>query len=86
MNFVFRKDLKYVGGDDEKGEEIASFMNDAWCNFIKTGQTGRSRWPRYDSSSPQVMRIGSEIRPEKMERLEELRYFEKILLENNPEK
>ena len=32
------------------------------------------------------MRIGSEIRPEKMERLEELRYFEKILLENNPEK
>ncbi len=85
LNFVFRKDLKYVGGDDEKGEEIASFMNDAWCNFIKTGKPAE-RWPRYDSSSPQVMRIGSEIRPEKMERLEELRYFEKILLENNPEK
>ena len=36
--FVFRKDLKYVGGDDEKGEEIASFMNDAWCSFIKTAR------------------------------------------------
>lgn len=60
-------------------------MNDAWCNFTKPAKPAE-RWPRYDSSSPQVMRIGSEIRPEKMERLEELRYFEKILLENNPEK
>lgn len=74
LNFVFHKNLGVVGAEDEKGHEIASFMNQAWCNFIKTGDPGKG-WPRYDRDSEMMMRIDSEPHPAPLSRSDEMRWF-----------
>ena len=79
LNFVFRKELKYVGADNEKGQAVAGFMNEAWCNFIKTGRPSEE-WPQYHADTAQIMRIGEDARPEKAERLDEMKYFVNLLL------
>ncbi len=79
LNFVFRKELKFVGADDERGDAVAAFMNEAWCSFIRTGCPSPD-WPQYDPDTAQVMRIGEQIRSEKIERLDEMKYFENLLL------
>ena len=79
LNFVFHKDLKFVSDDDEQDAKVAEFMNQSWCNFIRTGNPGE-QWPRYDSSSKMMLRIDENPRAEKMDREDEITYFEKMLL------
>ncbi len=79
LNFVFHKDLKFVSADSEQDAAVASFMNSAWCSFIKSGNPGKS-WPRYDSSAQMMLRIDENPRAEELHRKDELKYFERLLL------
>lgn len=79
LNFVFNRDLSFVGGDDEQGRAVAEFMNRSWCNFIKTGNPG-PEWPPYEEAEEWTLRIDEKREKERLQRSGELRYFEKILL------
>ncbi len=85
LNFVFNKDLKFVGGDNEDGAALADFMNQAWCGFIKNGDPG-SRWTAYSAENPQVMRLEYSAKQGKkpaccpLPREEEMRYFQDIII------
>lgn len=79
LNFVFQKELGFVGADDEQGRKVSDFMNRAWCNFIRTGNPG-PEWPRYEEKDEKLLRIDENPQPEKLPRKDELRYFERISL------
>lgn len=92
LYFVFDKFLDFVGGDNVTGRSIAKLMNAAWCGFIKYGDPNRGIeeegldlqgqiWNPYDSVSRQVFRIGPKPGSESIERLDELKYFDRLLTE-----
>ena len=84
LNFVFQRDLSFVGGDNEQGRAISDFMHRSWCNFIRTGNPG-PEWPAYREKEEMLLKIGERQEAEKLPRKEELRYFEKILLREEGE-
>ena len=92
LNFVFDKLLHLVGGEDESGRTVAKCMNTAWSGFIRYGDPNRGmeeaglfpgtqRWETYDPVSAQVYRIHRQPRMERADRLEELKYFDRLLTE-----
>ncbi len=84
LNFVFNKELKFVGAENEDGYALAEFMNSSWCNFIKYGNPG-DEWPIYSTENSHVMRLeyseAEDKKPmaEPLCREEELRYFQNII-------
>ena len=92
LYFVFDKLLHLVGGDDEKGRSVAKLMNAAWCGFIKYGDPNAGieeagldlqgqRWNPYNSTDRQVFRIHGNPHSGVADRLEELKYFDRLLTE-----
>lgn len=79
LNFVFQRDLSFVGGDDERGRAVSDFMHRSWCNFIRTGNPG-PEWPAYREKKEMLLKIDENPKAEELPRKEELRSFEKILL------
>src|SRR6185437_7173615 len=49
-----------------KDRELGSQMRSYWAHFVKTGNPNIqavSRWPAFDSNSPQYLDLGGEVEP-----------------------
>ena len=92
LNFVFEKLLNLVGAEDEKGKAVARLINSAFSGFIRNGDPNagmeeagvilrEGSWNPYHLQDRQIFRISSVSRSERVEGLEEMMYFDRLLNE-----
>lgn len=85
LPFVFNT-LSALGIKDAAHEELSAEMHRRWANFIKYGNpnaagepAASAQWPKYEKSSPRVMRFGDVIEPVPLPNREDFEFMTDLL-------